>query len=370
MRRRLAAALCAALAMAACSPGERTRSDAPPAPAPPAVSAPVATELIYAASPSPTLAAVRARGRVICGVHPGLPGFAYRDVKGVWRGFDVDVCRAVAAAVLGDAGKVAFKPLDSQTRFTALREGKVDLVSRNTSWSLSRDAGLGLDFAAVTYFDGQGFLAARSLNLSSADELGGARICVQSGTTSQSNLADYFRSRGLSYQPVLVASEAEARNAYQAEACDALSADISALAATRSVLDNPNGHVILPTVISKEPLGPVVRQGDPAWTDIVRWSVFALIAAEELGLNSRTVADSLATASDPATRRFLGLEDNDGALLGLQRDWGLQIVKQVGAYDEVFRRNIGEDSGLRLERGLNALWSSPTPGLLYAPPFR
>lgn len=367
MIRRLAAVLSLALLAGAC--GEQPSKAPTPAPVAPSPVAPAAA-LEYKASASPTLQAVKARGYLKCGVHPGLPGFAFQDVKGVWRGFDVDICRAVAAAVLGDAAKVRFVSVSNRDRFSPIKAEQIDVLSRNTSWTLARDAGLGLDFAAITYFDGQGFLAPRTLNLASADELNGARICVQTGTASDTNLADYFRARGISYTPVLLASEEEARNAYQSEKCDAFSADVSALAATRSVLNNPNGHVILPTVISKEPLGPVVRQNDPAWTDIVRWTVNALILAEELGVNSKTVEQSLETASDPRTRRLLGLEDDFGALLGLRKDWAYQAIRQVGAYDEIFRGNIGSDSALKLERGLNALWTAPKPGLLYAPPIR
>ena len=263
MPRRLLAVLSLALSLGACS--ERTPETPEPAPATPAPVSTAATPE-YQATPSPTLQAVRARGYLTCGVHQGLPGFALRDVRGVWQGFDVDVCRAVAAAVLGDATKVRFTVIKNENRFGALKAGQIDILSRNTSWTLARDAGLGLDFAAVTYFDGQGFLAPRALNLTTADELNGARICVQTGTASANNLADYFRARGLNYTPVEAASEEEARNAYQAEKCDAYTADVSALAASRSVLNNPNAHAILPTVISKEPLGPVVRQDDAAWT--------------------------------------------------------------------------------------------------------
>lgn len=366
MIRRLAAVLSLALSVSAC--GQRPAKAPEPPPAPPVVATTTPSE--YKATPSKTLTAVKARGYLNCGVHPGLPGFAFPDVKGVWQGFDVDICRAVAAATLGDAKKVRFTVIDNKDRFGALQAGRIDILSRNTSWTLARDAGLGLDFAAVTYFDGQGFMAPRSLNLTSADELNGARVCVQAGTASETNLADYFALRGLTYTPVLAASEEEARNAYQDEKCDVFSADVSALAASRTVLNNPNAHVILPTVISKEPLGPVVRQDDPAWNDIVRWTVYALILAEELGVNSKTAEGSLETASDPRTRRLLGLEDDYGALLGLKKDWAYQAIRQVGSYDEIFRRNIGADSGLKLERGLNALWTAPKPGLLYAPPIR
>lgn len=356
---RLAAVAAIAITLAGC--GE-------PAPAPSAKPDGLAAKPAVAAAPSPTLAAVRKRGWLSCGVHTGLAGFAYPDQRGAWRGFDVDICRAVAAAVLGDANKVRFTPMTAQDRFTALRDGRIDILSRNTSWTLTRDAEF--DFPAVTYFDGQGFLAPKALSLSSAEELGGARICVQAGTISEANLADYFRSRGLTYHPVVVASEEAARAAYQAEACDVFTADISALASARSILNNPTNHVILPDVISKEALGPVVRQGDPGWTDVVRWTVYALILGEELGLTSKTVEAAKTTASDPQTRRLLGVEGDLGAKLGLSPDWAYQAILQVGAYHEIFRRDLGADSPLRLSRGMNALWNAPEPGLLYAPPMR
>ena len=364
MIRRLAA-IGVMLGLAAC--GDRT---APPATPPPTGKPAAPVSLAYKPTHSPTLEAVRKRGYLACGVHPGLPGFAYPDVRGVWRGFDVDICRAVAAAVLGDAQKVRFTPITSEDRFTALQKGQIDVLSRNTSWSFARDAGLGLDFAAVTYYDGQGFLAPKALGLASAQELSGARICVQAGTASEGNLADYFQARGLNYKPVVVASEAEARSKYENGGCDVFTADVSALAGSRSVLNNPGAHMILPDVISKEPLGPVVRQGDPAWTDIVRWSVYATVLGEEMGLTSKTVAQARETAADPQTRRLLGLESDYGAMLGLSKDWAFQVIRQVGAYHEIFRRDVGEDSALKLDRGLNALWSAPQPGLLYAPPLR
>jgi len=324
----------------------------------------------YKPQTSKVLTAIRKRGYIACGVNPGLPGFAFPDVRGVWRGFDVDFCRAIAAAVLGDADKVRFTKITAQDRFSALQRGDIDVLSRNTSWSFSRDAGLGLDFAATTYFDGQGFLAPKALGLTSARELSGARICVQAGTASQDNLADYFRARGLTYRPVVVASEAEARRLYENDGCDVFTADISALAGSRSVLNNPGAHMILPDVISKEPLGPVVRQNDPVWADIVRWTVYATILGEELGLTSKTVAQARETASDPQTRRLLGVDGDYGRMLGLRRDWAYQIIRQVGAYHEIFGRDVGAASPLKLDRGLNALWSAPKPGLLYAPPLR
>ena len=365
MIRRLAVAGLAILTLCACDGGGAPATA--PAPAGKAAAS-VATR--YKATPSKVLLAVRKRGYVACGVNPGLPGFAFPDFRGNWRGFDVDICRAVAAAVLGDASKVRFTPIGGPDRFSALQKGEIDILSRNTSWSFSRDAGLGLDFAATTYFDGQGFLAPKALGLTSAQELSGARICVQSGSASQDNLADFFRARGLAYKPVVVASEAEARQRYENDGCDVFTADISALAGSRSVLNNPGAHVILPDVISKEPLGPVVRQNDPVWADIVRWTVYATILGEELGLTSKTVAQARETASDPQTRRLLGVDGDYGALLGLRRDWAFQVIRQVGAYHEIFRRNVGADSALKLDRGLNALWNAPKPGLLYAPPLR
>jgi len=303
-------------------------------------------------------------------VNPGLPGFGFPDVRGEWRGLDADICRAVAAAVLGDAKKVRFTPVPAQDRFGPLQRGQIDVLARNTSWTFARDAGLGLEFTAVTYYDGQGFLAPRALQLTSAEELAGARICVQTDTASEGNLTDYFGQRGLRYRTVPAPSDGEARRLYEEEACDVFSADISALAAARSLLRNPNAHVILPTVISKEPLGPVVRQGDPVWADVVRWTVYALILGEELGLSSATVEAARQTATDPETRRLLGLQGDLGPLLGLKADWAYQAIHQVGAYHEIFRRDVGADSPLKLERGLNALWNAPKPGLMYAPPMR
>jgi general L-amino acid transport system substrate-binding protein len=342
-----------------------------PAPAPEAPKAkPTAANPGYKPARSPTLAAVRKRGYLLCGVHPGLPGFALPDVRGEWRGFDVDACRAVAAATLGDAGKVRFVVIDSQDRFGPLQKGAIDILSRNTSATFAREAGLGVIFPAITYYDGQGFLVQKSLGLNSAAELSGARICVQSGTASAGNLADWFRVRGIRYKPVMAASEEEARGLYENGGCDAFTADVSALAAARSILRNPTAHVILPDVISKEPLGPAVRESDPVWADIVRWSLYATLLAEEQGLTSRTVEQARETATDPETRRLLGLDGDLGALLGLKSDWAFQVIRQVGAYHEIFRRDLGEDSALRLDRGLNALWNAPRPGLMYAPPIR
>lgn len=366
MVRRVLAAAMLTLGLVACDRQE----PAPNAPAQPAPKAAPAAASPYKAAESPTLKAVRQRGVLRCGVHPGLPGFGFPDVQGRWQGLDADMCRAIAAATLGDADKVRFVPVPAQDRFGPLQKGDIDVLARNTSWTFARDAGLGLAFTAVTYFDGQGFLAPRALNLTSAEELAGARVCVQADTASEGNLADWFRARGLRYQAVVASSEEDARRLYEEEGCDVFTADVSALAASRSLLRNPGAHVILPNVISKEPLGPVVRRDDPVWTTIVRWTVYATILGEELGLTSKTVEQARETAVDPETRRLLGVEGDLGPLLGLSKDWGYQVIRQVGAYHEIFRRDVGADSALKLDRGLNALWNAPKPGLMYAPPMR
>lgn len=346
------------LALAAC--GQRK-----PAPEPAPAEAPLT---IKSAAASKTLKAVRTRGTLRCGVNPELPGFAFRDNSGRWRGFNVGFCRALAAAVLGQPEKVTFVPLGNEERIAALRTGKVDVLWRNTSWTFSRDVGDQLDMAAISYFDGQGFMVRRSLNLTSAVELNTAKICVQSGATSAQNLDDFFRTRGIAYTTVVFDSEAQARAAYQAEKCDAFTADISALAAARSVLDDPGAHVILPDAISKEPLGPLVRQDDPAWTDIVRWTLYALVLAEEHGVTEANAKD-MASGPDPEARRLLG-EGGFGAALGLEAGWAARAISAGGNYGEIFDHEIGAGSALKLDRGLNALWNAPKPGLLYAPPMR
>ena len=319
---------------------------------------------------SPTLAAVKRRGRLNCGVHEGLVGFAYTDNRGDWRGFDADFCRALAAAVLGDASAVRFVPLTSSQRFEALRSGRVDVLWRSTSWTLTREAREGVRFAGVNYYDGQGFLVRRSLDLASASELNGARVCVQRASTSELNVADWFRARGLEYTPVVGANEEAARAAYAREDCDALSADISALAAARTTLSNPGQHIILPDVISKEPLGPAVKRGDDAWTSVVRWTLNSLILAEELGV-TRDNAGQLADQSrSPAVRRLLGTEGEVGPMLGLRKDWAKAAIEAEGNYGEIFARNVGADSPLDLARGLNAQWNTTPGGLIYALPIR
>jgi len=319
---------------------------------------------------SATLRAIRARNRVNCGVNHSLPGFAYPDNRGVWRGFEADICRALAAGVLGDRDAVQFAPYSATERFAALAAGEVDVLARETSITLSRDADLGLEFTGIYYFDGQGFLVPRGLNIRTAAELSGARICVITGSTTESALADYFRSRGLAYEPVVIDRVEQARASYQRQACDAVTDDISGLASTRSVLDNPQAHVILPDIVSKEPMALVVREGDDGWEDAADWILQAMILAEELGITSRNVEEMRRTSTNPEVRRLLGVEGNFGRMLGLPDDWAFQVIRQVGNYGEVFENNLGQRSPLRLERGLNALWNAEPSGLMYAPPVR
>lgn len=357
------AAALACLILSGCGRGGGADADAE-------IEAPVDTDTASPAFASPTLAAIKRRGRLNCGVHEGLVGFAFTDNRGEWRGFDADFCRAVAAAVLGDPEAVRFVPTMGDRRFEALRSGRIDVLWRSTSWTLAREAGEGVRFAGINYYDGQGFLVRRSLDLGSAAELNGARICVQQASTSQLNVADWFLSRGIEYTPVVTANEEAARAAYGREDCDAFSADISALAAARTTLANPEQHAILPDVISKEPLGPVVKRGDEAWTSVIRWTLNTLILAEELGVTADN-ADQLAENSrDPRIRRLLGEEGRFGAMLGLRPDWGRAAIKASGNYGEIFDRNVGADSSLDLARGLNAQWNATPGGLIYALPIR
>lgn len=318
---------------------------------------------------SPTLQAVKRRGRLNCGVHEGLVGFAFTDNRGQWRGFDVDFCRALAAAVLGDPNAVRFVPLSNRDRLAAVQDGRVDVLWRNTSWTMTRDVSEGVAFAGVNYYDGQGFMVRRALNLTSATELNGARVCVQGSSTSQLNLADWFRVRGLDYEPVVLAGEEEARQAYAREDCDAFTADVSALAAARTTLANPEQHAILPDVISKEPLGPVTRRGDEGWTAVVRWTLNGLVLAEELGI-TQSAARGDDEPRDPRARRLLGLDGEFGPMLGLDRDWARAAIAAGGNYGEIFERNVGADSPLDLARGLNAQWNAEPGGLMYALPIR
>jgi general L-amino acid transport system substrate-binding protein len=315
-----------------------------------------------------TFDAVKARGEVVCGVNTSVYGFSAPDDKGRWQGLDVDICRAVAAAVLGDAGRVRYVPLSAQARFTALQSGEVDLLSRNTTWTLTRDTANGLNFGPVTYYDGQGFMVPVRLGVTSARELSGASVCVQTGTTSELNLADYFRANGMELRPVTIEKYEEVTAAYLAGRCDAITSDASQLAAIRAnETSNPADHAILPETISKEPLAPAVRHGDDQWFDVVKWSVFATLEAEEKGVTSKNV-DAMLKSEDPTIRRLLGVAPGLGAALGLDERWAYNIIKQVGNYGEIFERNLGAGSKLKLPRGLNAQWGQG--GLQYAPPAR
>ena len=316
-----------------------------------------------------TLDDVKNRGSLNCGVNTGLAGFAAPDANGNWEGFDVAFCRAVATAVFGDATAVEFAPLTPQTRFTALASGEVDMLSRNTTWTLTRDADLKFEFAGVNYYDGQGFMVPAGLGVTSARDLDGATVCIQTGTTTELNLADFFRSNNMEYEPVPIETNAEAQQQYLAGACDVYTTDASGLAATRATFENPGDHVILPEIISKEPLGPLVRHGDNEWGDIVRWTLNALVAAEEYGVTSANVDELASQGTDnPEINRLLGTEGNLGEMLGLDADWAARTIKAVGNYGEIFERNIGETTPIGLSRGLNAQWTNG--GLLYAPPFR
>jgi general L-amino acid transport system substrate-binding protein len=312
-----------------------------------------------------TLDSVRSKGFVQCGVNTGVPGFSQPDSKGVWRGLDVDVCRAVAAAVLGDANKVRYTPLTPQQRFTAIQSGEVDILSRNTTWTISRDTSLGLDFVGVNYYDGQGFMVPKKLDVKSVKQLNGATICVQPGTTTELNLADYFRSNRMTFKPVVIEKQEEVLNAYFSGRCDAYTTDVSGLVVYRAArAPKPDDHAILPEVISKEPLGPAVRHGDDRWFDIVKWSFFAMLEAEELGLTSKNI-DSHKKSTNPSIQRFVGATGDFGKMLGLDNGWAYQIVKQVGNYGESFDANL---TPLGFERGMNRLWNKG--GLMYAPPLR
>jgi general L-amino acid transport system substrate-binding protein len=311
-----------------------------------------------------TLESVKSKGYVQCGVSTGLPGFSNADASGNWQGLDVDVCRAVAAATLGDAKKVKFSPLTAKERFTALQSGEIDVLSRNTTWTLTRDASLGLNFAGVNYYDGQGFMVTKGLGVKSAKELDGAAVCIQAGTTTELNLADYFRENGMKYKSVTYDTSDATIKGFEAGRCDMITSDQSQLYALRIKLKNPGAAIVLPEVISKEPLGPVVRQGDDKWFNIVKWSLMAMVNAEELGVTSSN-AKSMMGSDNPAIGRFMS---GQGEKLGLGDDWAFNIVSQVGNYGESFERNVGMGSPLKISRGLNALWSKG--GLQYAPPIR
>jgi len=313
-----------------------------------------------------TLDAVRSKGFVQCGVNGGaVAGFSAPDSQSVWKGIDVDLCRAVAAAVFGDAAKVRYTPLTAQQRFTALQSGEVDILSRNTTWTITRDTSLGLNFVGVNYYDGQGFMVHRKLNVKSAKQLNGATICVQPGTTTELNLSDYFRANKMSFKPVVIETLPEVLNAYFAGRCDVYTTDHSGLISTRaSRAPKPEDHIILPEIISKEPLGPAVRHGDDRWFDIVKWSLFAMLEAEEMGITSKNI-DQQAGSQNPTVQRFVGTSGDIGKMLGIDNKWSFNIIKQVGNYGESFDANL---KPLGFERGLNRLWNQG--GLMYAPPIR
>ncbi|MDO6584080.1 amino acid ABC transporter substrate-binding protein [Salipiger sp. 1_MG-2023] len=325
--------------------------------------------LAAGAAGAATLDDVKARGSLNCGVSTGLTGFSAPDANGVWQGFDVAVCRAVAAAVLGDPMAVNFVPTTGQTRFTALASGEIDILARNTTWTFSRDVDLKFEFTGVNYYDGQGFMVPKALGVSSAKELDGATVCIQTGTTTELNLADFFRVNNISYEPVPIETNAEAQQQYLASACDVYTTDASGLAATRASFEAPSDHIILPEIISKEPLGPLVRHGDSEWGDVVRWSFNALVAAEEYGVTSANIEELASSAGDnPEINRLLGTEGELGAMLGLDADFAKKAIMANGNYGEIFEKTIGEKTPIGLSRGLNAQWTEG--GLMYSPPFR
>ena len=316
-----------------------------------------------------TLDAIKARGEVICGVNTGLAGFSAADSQGNWTGLDVDICRAIAAATVGDANKVKWVPLTAQARFTALQSGEIDILSRNTTFTLTRDASLGLHATAVTYYDGQGFMVPVKSKVKSAKQLKGATVCVQSGTTTEKNLTDYSRANNLGLKPVVFEKQEAATGAYFAGRCVAFTTDASGLASVRTKeAKNPAEHIILPELISKEPLGPMVRRGDDEWFAIVKWVIYGLLEAEEYGISQANVDQLKADSKDPVVMRILGTSEDTGKLLGLDKDWMVRAVKAVGNYGEIFERNVGPKTPLNLPRGANALWSKG--GLMYAPPVR
>ena len=326
------------------------------------------TALVAGFASAATLDDVKARGTLNCGVSTGVNGFSAPDSNGVWQGFDVAICRAVAAAVLGDPMKVNFITTTGQTRFSALASGEIDMLARNTTWTFSRDADLKFTFAGVNYYDGQGFMVKKDLGVSSAKELDGATVCIQTGTTTELNLADYFKSNNMKYEPVPIETNAEAQQQYLAGACDVYTTDASGLAATRATFADAENHIVLPEIISKEPLGPLVRQGDDQWADIARWTLNALIAAEEYGVTSANIEELAKGTENPEINRLLGTEGELGAMIGLDKDWAKRAIKAGGNYGEIFAATIGEATPIGLARGLNAQWTQG--GLMYSPPFR
>jgi general L-amino acid transport system substrate-binding protein len=332
---------------------------------------PAALAIAAAASPAwagKTLDAVKARGQLVCGVNTSGPGFSNADSQGKWTGLDVDFCKAVAAAVLNDASKVKFVPLNSQQRFTSLQAGEVDVLSRNSTWTLTRDASLGIVFTGINYYDGQGFMVPKKVKIESAKKMNGATVCVQAGTTSEKNVADYFGANNMKYKPVVFDTAEAITSAFFAGRCQVYTTDMSDLAGARTKAPKADDYVILPEVISKEPLGPSVRRGDDEWFEIVRWTLFAMLEAEENGLTQANVDAQKASSKDPSVQRFLGVSEDTGKLLGLDKEWAYRVVKQVGNYGESFERNLGPKSPVGLPRGVNNLWTKG--GLMYAPPLR
>ena len=316
---------------------------------------------------SQTLKAIKDRGTLICGVSQGILGFSAQAANSEWVGFDVDFCRALAAEIFNDTSKVKFVPLSASERFGALQSGAIDVLSRNSTWTMSREVDLGLVFPAVTYYDGQGFMVRRSRKINSALDLDGSKICVQAGTTTELNLADYFSANGMKYQPVLGASPDDVVKAYDSDRCDVLTSDASQLHAERIKLTKPDDHVILPDLISKEPLGPAIRVGDQQWFNIVKWTVFAMANAEELGVNSKNIDEAL-KSTKPEVQRLVGVEGDYGERLGLTKDWAVRIIRFVGNYAEIYDRNVGVKSQLGIPRGINERWTAG--GIMYAPPIR
>ncbi len=315
-----------------------------------------------------TIDTIKQRGQLVCGVNPSLPGFSAADSQGNWAGLDVDVCKAVAATLLSDASKIKWVPLNAAQRFAALQAGEIDILSRNTTWTLTRDASLGLHFTGTTYYDGQGFMVTKKSKITSAKQLKGATVCVQSGTTTEKNLTDYSKAAGLNMKSVVFETQEATNKAYFSGRCQAYTTDASGLASVRNKeAGNPEDHVILPELISKEPLGPSVRRGDDEFFAIVKWVVFALVEAEEYGITQANV-DQMKTSTDPVVQRILGTSEDTGKLLGLDKDWAYRAIKATGNYGEIFERNVGPKSTLKLPRGANNLWSKG--GFMYAPPVR
>ncbi|MDR3496962.1 MAG: amino acid ABC transporter substrate-binding protein [Ancalomicrobiaceae bacterium] len=332
-----------------------------------AASAAAALALFATGASAGTLDDVKAKGFVQCGVSPALTGFSAPDATGTYKGFDVEICRAIAAAIFGDPTKIKFTPLSAKERFTALSSGEIDVLSRNTTWTMTRDTSQGLKFAGISYYDGQGFMVRKSIGVKSALELGGATVCTETGTTTELNQADFFHSNKLDYKPVTFGNNEEAVKAYESGRCDVYTTDASGLYAVRLKLTNPDEHIVLPEIISKEPLGPLVRQGDDAWFNVVKWSFFALVNAEELGVTKANV-DEMLNSPNPEIKRLLGKDGTFGAGIGLSNEWAYNEIKALGNYGEIFDRNVGMGSPLKIARGLNALWKNG--GLQYAPPIR